>query len=152
MTIRLGGEPTGLASVPEHWRQTLRSLSPRRQLPTRGGYAQLPAALLQFPAEQRFKVRSARCGSGRVTHFLRHGGLLMDRVQLADGFLAEIVEADVLSLTEEWHRLGDPHRSGGGYTEMWTDSGPTVDLNTVAQLALSRLADLRMLLDGSEAS
>jgi hypothetical protein len=108
--------------------------------------------LLHFPAEQRFKVGLARCASGRVAHFLRHGGVLVDRITLADGFLAEIVEADVLSLTEEWHRLGDPYRSGGGYTEMWTDSGPTVDSNAVAEQAMGRLRDLRSLLDGSGTS
>ena len=46
MTMLLGGEPTGLASVPRHWRGPLPSLSPIRQLPTRGGYAQVPSALL----------------------------------------------------------------------------------------------------------
>src|SRR4051794_32516078 len=46
MTMLLGGEPTGLTSVPRHWRGPLPSLSPIRQLPTRGGYAQVPSALL----------------------------------------------------------------------------------------------------------
>jgi hypothetical protein len=35
---------------------------------------------------------------------------------------------------------------------MWTDSGPTVDLNAVAEQAMGRLRDLRSLLDGSGTS
>lgn len=46
MTMLLGGEPTTLTSVPRHWHGPLPSLSPIRQLPTRGGWAPVPAPLL----------------------------------------------------------------------------------------------------------
>jgi len=103
--------------------------------------------LLHFPAERCFKVGLARCGSGRIAGFVRRGGVVVERVQVGNGPLAEVIEADVLALTEEWHRLGDRHRLGGGYTEMWSDSGPSVDLREITLLATLRLARLRDELD-----
>ncbi len=71
----------------------------------------------------------------------------MERLQVANGYLAEIIEADVLRFTEEWHRLGDRHRPGGGYTEMWSDSGPSVDLQGIHLSATARLARIMSDLD-----
>jgi hypothetical protein len=103
--------------------------------------------LLHFPAERCFKVGLTRSGSGRIEAFVRRGGIVIQRVEVENGPLAEIVEADALTLAEEWHRPGDPHRAGGGYTEMWSDSGPTIDLNGLARQAADRLAALTDLLD-----
>ncbi|HEY5784308.1 MAG TPA: hypothetical protein VIT65_05995 [Microlunatus sp.] len=103
--------------------------------------------LLHFPSERCFKVGLTTSGSGRIDGFVRRGGIVVQRVQVENGPFAEIVEADALALAEEWHRLGDRHRTGGGYTEMWSDSGPTVDLNALVQQAAERLAALTNLLD-----
>ena len=83
--------------------------------------------LLHFPAERCFKVGLTKAGTSRVANFVAQGGRLIQRISVENGPIAEIVEADVLGLTEDWHRLGDPYRSGGGYTEMWSDLGPTVE-------------------------
>ena len=104
--------------------------------------------LLHFPLERCFKVGLARVGSGRIAYFVRQGGIVVDRVPVENGALAEILEADVLVLTEEWHRLGDRYRPGSGYTEMWSDDGPTVDLWAIKLEATSLLARLRDMLDG----
>jgi hypothetical protein len=42
--------------------------------------------------------------------------------------LAEIIEVEVLSAVGPWHVPGDRESSGGGYMELWSDRGPTVDL------------------------
>lgn len=123
-------------------------LAPQRTAaPTSSRWQPHEVYLLHFPAERCFKVGIARSGSGRVAGFLAKGGTLVERIEVASGLLAEIVEADVLILTEEWHRLGDRNRVGGGYTEMWSESGPTVDLKQILLLASARLARLQQALD-----
>ena len=91
--------------------------------------------LIHFPAEGCFKVGLSRSGTARIEDFVRHGGIVVDRVFVSSRPLAELIEADILQSVEDWHRLGDRLRAGGGYTEMWSDDGPTVDLPGAARRA-----------------
>ena len=88
--------------------------------------------LLHFPGEQCFKVGLTTIDSSRISRFLRHGAIEVQRVTVSSRPLAEVVEADVLFAVQAWHKLGEPDRFGGGYTEMWSDDGPTVDLRAAA--------------------
>ena len=91
--------------------------------------------LIHFPVEGCFKVGLSRSGTARIEDFVRHGGIVVDRVSVSSRSLAELIEADILQSVEDWHRLGDRLRAGGGYTEMWSDDGPTVDLQDAARQA-----------------
>lgn len=102
--------------------------------------------LIHFPEEGCFKVGLTHSESHRISHFSRHGGILVDRVAVDCKALAEIIEADVLELTADWHRLGDRKRPGSGYTEMWSDEGPTVDLDQVRSQATRFVAHLQGLM------
>ena len=53
--------------------------------------------LLHFPEENCFKVGLTLSTSRRIDDFARHGGIIVDRVQVANRLLAEIIEADVLA-------------------------------------------------------
>jgi hypothetical protein len=102
--------------------------------------------LLHFPQEACFKVGITHSTSQRVDFFTSHGGIVVDRVTVENRALAELIEADVLVLVEDWHQLGHPKRPGGGYTEMWSHTGPTVDLNEVTLQARRQLAHFRAVL------
>lgn len=102
--------------------------------------------LIHFPGESCFKVGLTKLASQRVDYFSRRGGVVVDRVSVENRSLAEIIEVDVLTLVEDWHLLGDPHRRGSGYTEMWSDRGPTVDLAQVKLRTTELVSRLRCLL------
>lgn len=102
--------------------------------------------LLHFPAEGCFKVGLTKSGSERIDYFSRHGDVVVQRVSVEKRPLAEISEADVLTLVEDWHVLGDRRRPGNGHTEMWADSGPTVDLDHVKHRTTELVSRLRELL------
>ena len=104
--------------------------------------------LIHFPEEHCFKVGLTLSASRRINGFTRHGGIVVDRVAVDNRFVAEIIEAEVLALTEEWHRLGDRERPGSGYTEMWSEDGPTVDLDQMKLHTNELVALLRDLMDG----
>ena len=104
--------------------------------------------LIHFPTEGCFKVGLTHSTSHRINQFSRHGGIVVDRVTVDNKFLAEIIEVDVLALTEDWHRLGDRERPGKGYTEMWSDRGPTVDLERVKLQTTDPVTLIGDLLDG----
>ena len=104
--------------------------------------------LIHFPKEGCFKVGLTHSTSHRINQFSRHGGIVVDRVTVDNKFLAEIIEVDVLALTEDWHRLGDRERPGKGYTEMWSDRGPTVDLERVKLQTTQLVTLIGDLLDG----
>ena len=105
--------------------------------------------LIHFPEEGCFKVGLTHSTSHRISLFSRHGGIVVDRVAVDNKFLAEIVEVDVLDLTETWHQLGDRERPGSGYTEMWSDDGPTLDLEHVKLQATQLVTRLRDLMNGT---
>lgn len=87
--------------------------------------------LLHFPQEDAFKVGITHSTSHRVDFFTSHGGIVVERVTVENRAMAELIESDVLALVETWHQVGDPARPGGGYTEMWNHTGPTVALREV---------------------
>ena len=99
--------------------------------------------LFHFPQEACFKVGITHAASHRITFFTNHSGILVDQVSVDNRALAELVEADVLALVEEWHRPGEPSRPGGGHTEMWAEAGPTVDLEIVKRQASKLVAQVR---------
>lgn len=131
-------------------RRALLDLLSQFRLPTYEKLQLVPhqVYLIHFPDEACFKVGISRAGSERVDSFVRHGGIVVDRVFVDSKPMAEILEAEVLALTDGWHRLGDRLRPGGGYTEMWADDGPTVDLERIKQRAIQLLTHVGDLLDG----
>lgn len=99
--------------------------------------------LIHFPDEFRFKVGLTLVGSQRITHLTAsRSSVVVDRVAVGNRFVAEMIEVDVLTAVEPWHELGDPHCRGGGYTEMWSDAGPSVDLASFVAAATSEVARL----------
>ena len=84
--------------------------------------------------------RRARC-SGPVVRFLKPGGALADSAGVK-----------ILAVTQQWSRLSDPYRSGGGHTVRKTDFDTTVDLHKVAQPRANRVTHLPNLLGESTVS
>lgn len=99
--------------------------------------------LIHFPDERRYKIGLTLVGSQRIAHLTAsRPSVVVDRVAVGSRFVAEMIEVDVLTAIEPWHELGDPHRKGGGYTEMWSDAGPSVDLASFVAAATSEVARL----------
>lgn len=99
--------------------------------------------LIHFPDEHQYKVGLTLVGSRRIAHLTAtRPSVVVDRVVVGSRFVAEMIEVDVLTAIEPWHELGDPHRKGGGYTEMWSDAGPSVDLASFVGAATSEVARL----------
>lgn len=108
--------------------------------------------LFHFPDEACFKVGITHAASHRIAFFASRSGILVERVSVENRAMAELVEADVLALVEEWHQLGATDRPGGGYTEMWRETGPSVDLESIRRRAIDQVAQLREAIAGAYAS
>lgn len=94
---------------------------------------------LHLVDEHQFKVGVSRgTAKGRRLGVLTAGreAVLVDRIEVTNRFVAEMVEVDVLTLVEPWHCLGDPWYPQSGYTERWSATGPTVDLGGVRRALL----------------
>lgn len=102
---------------------------------------QLPATWLKPHAvyvihtdeQSTFKVGISSRSALRVHQFARwpQSVTVVDHLVVENRGLAEIIEVEALSAVEPWHVLGDRDIPGGGYTEMWSDQGPTVDLAAI---------------------
>lgn len=90
--------------------------------------------LVHIPAENTLKV-GIGCNLTASTRSICEQWMatLVDQVVVANRHFALIIEADVLDLVEEWHQLGDMGNPAGGFPEMWSADGPTVDLHTIVQ-------------------
>lgn len=86
--------------------------------------------LIHIEEQNSFKVGISSRSALRVHQFARwpQSVTVVDHLVVENRGLAEIIEVEVLSAVEPWHVLGDRESPGGGYTEMWSDRGPTVDL------------------------
>ena len=99
--------------------------------------------LIHFPDERRYKIGLTLVGSQRIAHLTAtRPSVVVDRIVVGSRFVAEMIEVDVLTAIQPWHELGDPHRKRGGYTEMWSDAGPSVDLPSFVTAATSEVARL----------
>ena len=88
---------------------------------------------VHLPDQQRFKVGLSRVGARRIAGVGAGRRLItVETIELPDRFQAELVEIAVLRLTDPWRILFPESHDAGGYTEMWSDDGPTVDLAAVA--------------------
>ena len=122
---------------------TLTSPSPRTRERRAGAWDEHNVYQLHFPDAGLFKVGLTHARTVRVRRFLRGGGILVDQFAVANLYLAQIVEADALSAVEPWHQLASRSLPGSGYTEMWADSGPTVDLRRLAEAAVALVEQVR---------
>ena len=91
---------------------------------------------------EAFKIGISRRSSQPIRQLGRWSGsvVLIDHVIVDNRCLAEMIEEDVVSAVEPWHQLGDPLAMGSGYTELWSDRGPTVDLRAVAARVVTTAA------------
>ncbi|RIQ11348.1 hypothetical protein [Jiangella rhizosphaerae] len=64
----------------------------------------------------------------------RRGGVIVDEVTVENRHAAVLVKLDVLELVDLWRRELHPSRLQKGGTEVWRQSGPTVDLIYVAEM------------------
>ena len=88
---------------------------------------------VHLPDRQRFKVGVSRVGANRLAALgAGRDVVTVDIIEAPSRFHAELVEIAVLRLTDPWRIRFPEHHDAGGYTEMWSDDGPTVDLAVVA--------------------
>lgn len=84
---------------------------------------------MHLPDHQRFKVGVSKVGARRVAVVGSGRSLVtVETLKVPNRFLAQLVEIAVLRLTDPWRILYPEYHHAGGYTEMWSDDGPTVDL------------------------
>ena len=90
--------------------------------------------LIHIEDQQRFKVGIGSRSGLRLQQFGRWVASVtgVDHLVVCSRGLAEIIELEVLATVEAWHVLGNRGGQGGGYTEMWSDRGPSVDLSAFA--------------------
>lgn len=99
--------------------------------------------LIHFPDEHRYKVGLTLVGSHRIKHLMAsRSSVVVDRVVVGNRIIAEMVEVDILTAIQPWHEFGDPTRKEGGYTELWSDDGPSIDLASFVTAATSEVARL----------
>jgi hypothetical protein len=105
--------------------------------------------LLHLPVDRRFKVGITGAGTNRL-RMLGSGrdAVTVEQVLVPNRHLAEVVEADVLEAVEPWHELGNMAHAAGGYTEMWSDHGPSIDLRAFVEAATDRY--VRRIVAGSK--
>lgn len=91
--------------------------------------------LIHIEEQNSFKVGISSRSALRLHQFARwpQSVTVVDHLIVENRGLAEIIEVEVLSTVEPWHVLGDRESPGGGYTEMWSDRGPTVDLTAFSR-------------------
>lgn len=89
--------------------------------------------VIHIDEQRTFKVGISSRSALRVHQFARwpQSVTVVDHLVVENRGLAEIIEVEVLSAVEPWHVLGDRDIPGGGYTEMWSEQGPTVDLTAM---------------------
>lgn len=92
--------------------------------------------LLHLPSEGLFKVGITRAGTDRI-RMLSAGrdAVIVDQVEVPNRFIAEVAETNILETVEPWHELGNLKHPAGGYTEMWSDAGPSADLSAFVKAA-----------------
>lgn len=64
----------------------------------------------------------------------RRRGVIVDEVTVENRHAAVLVKLDVLELVDLWRRELHPSRLKKGGTEVWRQSGPTIDLIYVAEM------------------
>jgi len=85
---------------------------------------------VHFPTEGLYKVGIGKGDAARRLRDVTRGreAALVQMVATENAFIANVAECDVLDEVRPWYRYGDPRHPGGGATEYWDDSGPSVDL------------------------
>lgn len=89
---------------------------------------------VHLPEQGLFKVGLTRVGTRRLTELARGRELVsVETVTVDNRFEAQLVEIAALRLTDPWRQLIPLQHSAAGYTEMWSDQGPTVDLSALVE-------------------